>query len=188
VTDSGVSALRGRKAAAFACACAQRLLPFYERFRSETGWDSGAALADILRKLWSALEDPARSSELDVVVDPLAPHADDFDSCLITAAQNCCICVDTALGYVGTVRAVDVNIAAVPDYVLDAIVSVELCESAGYLSAGDDPRLLEAEQNILLGKSIRVEQDLQRRHLEILAAAKQLTADIVRSLRSSSGG
>ena len=188
MSDSRVSALRGPKAAAFACACAQRLLPFYERFRGETGWDSSAALPDILRKLWAALEDPVRGSELDVVVDPLAPHADDFDSCLITAAQNCCICVDTALGYAGAARAVDVNIAAVPDYVLDAIVSVELCESAGYLSAGDDPRLLEAQQKILLGKSIRAEQDLQRGHLDILAAAKHLTPDIVRSLRSSSGG
>jgi hypothetical protein len=157
----------------------------YEAFRRETGWDSSGELTRVRNMLWDLLElcdNNARwPAELPSDAMHLVPHADDFDSCLITAAQNCSICVDVALSYFNDRQPSTLGI--VSEYTIDALISVELCKEAGYLSAGDDRRLLELELQIRRGDLVTSELAIQQRDLDSLVNQENLTANLVRNIR-----
>jgi uncharacterized protein YjaG (DUF416 family) len=180
--------LNGTKAATYACSCAERLLPLYRAFQRETGWDSEEKLAALLNRAWDMCDQGDDSTgwiaeHLDAA-ERLVPHADDFDTCFITGAQNCGICVDLAIKNLADPRRSD--IATISEYALDAVVSVELCKETGNLSAQDDPKLLRIEQRIRRGDYARRELFFQRRDLRELESSSRLAEDTVRNIRTRS--
>ena len=85
---------------AFSASCAERLMPLYEMFCVEQTWDHEQQLRGILDDVWTALSEPSRVAQLNEAIhrlEKLVLHADDFNSTMITAAQDCVICTDIAV-------------------------------------------------------------------------------------------
>ena len=189
MSDNRVERLSGPHAALFALGCAQRLLPLYQLFQQEQRFDLDSVLPALLARLWTELEQHSGTrplSGLAAVASRFIPHADDFGGCLITAAQNFGVCIDVALEFGGEPHDPQVTVVCVPDLVEEALVSVELCRTTGYLNAGDDEALSNIEKRILDGDVLRAERARQSRCLKAIIASALLTPDLVRGVREQS--
>jgi uncharacterized protein len=182
-----LATLGRRQNAAFSASCAERLMPLYQKFCTEQKWDGNQQLRDILNNVWGVLRDPAIAAPLEDWLsgtEALVPHADDFASALITAAQDCVICTDLAVRWLLGRQALP---SASPEYALEGILSTEAARRTGFLSFGstqDD----QAKENQIIGLStVQNELACQRQDVATLAAAGD-AADVAEDIRVKARG
>jgi hypothetical protein len=157
------------KNSAFSAACAERLMPLYQSFCREQSWDREQQLREILDNVWSALREPTAIARLQSAIpllEKLVPHADDFDSTMITAAQDCVICTDIAARWLLGLQPLSL---ASPRYALEGILSAEAARRTGYLSFGSAPD--QREQEILRLPAVQNELAFQRQDVGTLSEA-----------------
>lgn len=154
---------------AFSASCAERLMPLYEMFCVEQTWDREQLLRGILDNVWAALREPSRVAQLNGAIhrlEKLVPHADDFNSTMITSAQDCVICTDIAVRWLlGHQPLPSVS----PRYALEGIASAVSARRTGYLSFGSAPD--DNEEKILSLPAVQNELAYQRQDVETLSGA-----------------
>jgi uncharacterized protein YjaG (DUF416 family) len=119
-----LEALGPRKTAAFLASCAERLMPLYRQFCTEQKWDAHSHIEDALDYVWEALLLISPEDNLQTImmgVEEQLPYAHS-DSVLLTAAQNCVLCIDVALRYLLDIH---VQLSGSPWYAVEAVTSVE---------------------------------------------------------------
>jgi uncharacterized protein YjaG (DUF416 family) len=163
-------------------------MPLYRQFCVEENWDDKLQLRRILDDVWDVLRKPAEIRRLEgwlSKVEVLVPHAHDFDSALITAAQDCAICVDLALRYVLTAVLTAQSPPAVsPDYALEGVASAESARRTEVLSLGSTARDESDEAQVLGLPPIQNELACQRHDIAMLLSKPDVT-DLVDEMRRS---
>jgi len=87
---------------AFAAACAERLLPLYNRFSQQANWGDAAALRRAVSQVWHAADGGAVDS--DAIADLMrqceaaAPETEDFRQPLTSAALSAATAADLDVG------------------------------------------------------------------------------------------
>jgi uncharacterized protein YjaG (DUF416 family) len=175
-----LSGLEAPQNAAFSAACAERLMPLYLDFCVEQSWDDKQQLRGVLDDVWSALLDASQVARLDRAIhrlEQLVPHADDFNSALITAAQDCVICTDIAVRWL-LGRPTEFSVS--PGYAVEGIASAESARRTGYLSFGPAP---DADEDQILGlPAVQNELAYQRQDVETLSTTARV-ADVTDEIR-----
>ena len=95
-----LSALEPPQNAAFSASCAERLMQLYQDFCGEQSWDGSSNCARFCMTCGRHFATRRQVTRLEKAIprlEQLVPHADDFNSALITAAQDCAICTDIAV-------------------------------------------------------------------------------------------
>ena len=176
-----LAGLEPLKNAEFSASCAERLMPLYQKFCVEQHWDHELQLREALSHAWNALREPSGVDHLEGAIsrlEALVPHADDFDSPLITAAQDCAICTDLAVRWLLGRQALP---SASPQYALEGIASAEAARRTGILSFGSTPDDEVAEKEILGLPAVQNELAYQRQDIETLLATREI-ADVAEEM------
>jgi uncharacterized protein YjaG (DUF416 family) len=176
-----LSALEPPQNSAFSASCAERLMQLYQDFCGEQSWDGKQQLREILNDVWAALREASQVTRLEKAIprlEQLVPHADDFNSALITAAQDCAICTDIAVRWL---LGREIAFSASPGYALEGIASAEAARRTGYLSFGSVPDA--DEQKILDLPAIQNELAYQRQDVETLSGAASVS-DVTEEMRT----
>lgn len=173
-----------RRMLAFGLLCVERMLPNYTAFHRESGWGDVLKLQDALAMVSRVVNGQAPDSkELDDLIDSCesqAPSSDDFDSLLVTAAQDFCFSVCCLLDFLNKA---DVDkIVQVASYSIDS-VDLYVQEIEGMSS--DDPSL---ESKILAHPLMQKELEYQNGDLDALSNTSELNEETINKLRSAHVG
>ena len=157
----------------FSCSAAERLLPLYQAFASENGWGDYAKLRSILDALWDynggkCNSNPPFGLWLEEILKA-TPHADDFDSLLITSAQDTCICLDLAVRWTGSIE--KDRSYAMTEYSLEGWRQLICYRETGYIDLGSGPEAAAFELQLLEHPFISAE--LARQHEDIATLQSQ---------------
>jgi uncharacterized protein YjaG (DUF416 family) len=176
--------LSGRQRAAYAIACAERLLPLYQWFQKVHSWGDCSVLERGIELAWRWVKgEQHRDAEIAEAVracEAVTPDSDDFDSPLAARALDAASAVAQAL---------EACISPLPETAAEAGEIAWECafgvEQSRLLNSGvvqfADRQLLA---HITQGDFVLLEEDLQRRSLQCLRQAS-LTNDEVDSFRKT---
>lgn len=170
-----------QKTAAFSAACAERLMPLYRNFCEQHHWDANAELEDALDSTWDVL---LQISPVDCLmpslsqVADLVPYPDDFESGLITVAQNAVICIDVALRHL---MGCDARLSVVPECALEAVASVAPDRPPGTWRIRSAPPAPMVNTPML--PTVQQEIICQRRDIAVLIASTDVV-EVVDEMRA----
>lgn len=165
-----LGALGAWENAVFCAACAERLIPLYQQFCSEEGWDRTAELEGILNAVWAAVSNASVTGALDgkiAKLESLVPHADDFDSEFVTAAQDSVICTDLA---VRSLLGLQLGGALSAQYALEGLSSTEAARRTGFSSSGSTVEDREMEAEVIASRVVQSELECQRQDATALTS------------------
>lgn len=175
-----------RYRAAFATACAERLLPNYAIFCRAIGWDHHNLLRDQLDLAWNQIETDTAVSNHEAArrvaaINAITPHTEDFDHPYTSAALDACV----ATGY--AIEALSSN-----DNVLPAFYAASSAHDTVYMHlqmtegiGNDDPAF---ENRIYRHPFMRRELDAQDGSLKFLSGKSALSAASLAELRREFAG
>jgi len=158
---------------AFGCACCQRLLPNFFAFEQATGWGEVAVLRNAVEYVWNLL--PFGVAEANQVhqhierCEALAPRSDDFDSLLVTAAQDVCFSVCSLLDFV--LHGDPKSIVQIATYATDSIdLFVQETENMA-------PGASDLEHRILMNPLMQ--KELKRQEADLVLLENTPLTDVV---------
>lgn len=170
--------LSERQRAAYAMACAERLLPLYRWFQEVQSWGDGGVLERGIELAWSWVSgDRHQDTEIAEAIracEAVTPDSEDFDSPLVSRALDAASAVAQAL---------EACISPLPETAADAGEIAWECafglEQSRLLEAGAvhvaDRQLLEKAAQ---GGLVVLEEDLQQRSLLSLRQSSLMAEDI----------
>jgi len=167
---------------AFGLLCAERMLPNYIAFQRQFGWGDTVKLQDALalasKVAFDQFSRPHNTNFLIESCESQAPSSDQFDSLLVTAAQDVCFAICCLLDFIN-----DVDVEKIVQAATYSIDSIDLYVQEIEKMNPEDPRL---EGKILLHPLMQEELKAQHCDLKDLLLAPELSEDLLNKLRSNS--
>ena len=176
-----LAGLGSRGQLAFGAACCERLVPSYQAFSEDAGWGDGGMVRRALERIWRHLAgDSLAATEammLSADTEAMVPHADDFDSLYVSAAQDACFAICALYDFV-----LEASASHIVDVARFATDSVDL-----YVQEIEqmDPRDPLLEDKILAHHLMQRELAQQQQDIDAIAVAGTIDSTFLASLRTA---